>query len=203
MLLFTNLFVWQQEREELTFMLQEANDLERHIQLVETETKVQMIEFRKDEFRKEAQHMKLLRELQTVYPITMDPRKGYLIRNLRLPVDIYTTTVPEEEIAAALGFCCHLVFMMSKYLSISLRYRLFCNSSRSAVQLDANTFLPLFTARSVEREHLERAMGLLGANVDCILVTLGIEFTPKSHILARLKRVYDQIIAGEIPLGVH
>jgi hypothetical protein len=145
--------------------------------------------------------MKLLRELQTVYPITMgDLRKGYLIRNLRLPVDIYTTTVPEEEISAALGFCCHLVFMISKYLSISMRYRLFCNSSRSAIQLDGSTFLPLFSARSVEREHLDHAMGLLGANVDCILMSLGIEYTPKSHILARLKRVYDQIIEGEIPL---
>ena len=185
-------------------LLQEAKEVERHIHLVQTATKKQTIEFRKDEFRKEAQHMKLLRELRSVYPISMgDARKGYLIRNLRLPVDIYTTTVPEDEISAALGFCCHLVFMMSKYLSVSLRYRLFCNSSRSAIHLDGNTFLPLFTSRSVEREHLDRAMGLLGANVDCLLMSLGIDFTPNSHILARLKRVYDQIIDGEIPLGIH
>lgn len=181
-------------------MLQDANDIEGQIQLIAAETKKQTAELNKDIFLAEAQHMKLLRELQTVYPITLDPKKGYLIRDLRLPVDIYTTAVPEEEISAALGFCCHLVFMISKYLSISLRYRLFCNSSRSAVQLDVNTFLPLFAARSVEREHLDHAMSLLGANVDCILMTHGIEFTPKSHILARLQRVYDQIIQGEIPL---
>jgi len=181
-------------------MLKEANDIEEQIQLVAAETKQQASELHRDVFRKEAQHMKLLRELRTVYPIILDPKKGYLIRDLRLPVDIYTTTVPEEEISAALGFCCHLVFMMAKYLSISLRYRLFCNSSRSAVQLDANTFLPLFTSRSVDREHMDRAMGLLGADVDCILMTHGIEFTPKSHILARIQRVYDHIIQGEIPL---
>ncbi len=187
-------------------MLREANEVKQHITQIKEETKKQSTEFRKDLFRKGAQQIKLLRELQMVYPITLDSKKGFLIRDLRLPVDIYTTTVPEEEISAALGFCCHLIFMASKYFSIALRYRLFCNSSRSAIQLDANTFLPLFTARSVEREHLDRAMDLLGANADCILMTLGIEFTPKSHILARLKRIYDYIIEGEIPLhdnGIH
>ena len=170
------------------------------MELIELESQNQGAAFRQYLFRKEAQQMKLLRELQMVYPITLDPKKGYLIRDSRLPVDIYTTTVPEEEISAALGFCCHLVFMTSKYLTISLRYRLFCNSSRSAIQMEANTFLPLFTARSVEREHLERGMDLLGANVDCILMNLGIDYTPKSHILARLKRIFDHVVEGEIPL---
>ena len=176
------------------------------MELIEQESQNQSAAFRQCLFRKEAQQMKLLRELQLVYPITLDPKKGYLIRDLRLPVDIYTTTVPEEEISAALGFCCHLVFMTSKYLTISLRYRLFCNSSRSAIQMDANTFLPLFTARSVEREQLERGMDLLGANVDCILMNLGIDFTPKSHVLARVKRIFDHVVEGEIPLhdnGIH
>lgn len=196
----------QKERTVLMSMLQEAKELEQHITIVTKETEEQKIEFVKDTFRKEAQQMKLLRELQMVYPICLDPKKGFLIRDLRLPVDIYTTTVPEEEISAALGFCCHLIFMTSKYLTVPLRYRLFCNSSRSAIQLDANTFLPLFTARSVEREHLDRAMELLGTNTDCILMTLGIDYTPKSHILSRLKRVFDHIIEGEIPLldnGIH
>lgn len=175
--------------------------MEGHISRIATETDKQGKELRKDELRKQALQMKLLRELHTVYPIHLDSKKGYLIRNLRLPVDTYTTGVSEEEISAALGFCCHLVFMISKYLGISLRYRLFCNSSRSAVQLDANTFLPLFISRMVEREHLDRAMTLLGSDVDCILMTIGIEFTPKSHILARLQRVYEHIIEGEIPLS--
>lgn len=195
-----------EEREELLSLVQEAKEIQQHMEVMKRENQNQSAAFRHYLFRKEAQQMKLLRELNMVYPITLDPKKGYLIRDLRLPVDIYTTTVPEEEISAALGFCCHLVFMTSKYLTVSLRYRLFCSSSRSAIQMDANTFLPLFTARSVEREHLERGMELLGANVDCILMNLGVDFTPKSHILSRLKRIFDHVVEGEIPLhdnGIH
>ena len=182
-------------------LLQEAKDVEREIVLVHAEGKNHKIEYHRDEFLREAQTMKLLRELQTIYPITLDPRKGYLIRNLRLPVDIYTTAVPEQEVSAALGFCCHLVYMIAKYLTISLRYRLFCNSSRSAVQLDEATFYPLFMARSVDREQVDQGLSLLGDDVNCILMSHGIQFTPKSHVLARLKRVYDHIIEGELPLS--
>jgi Vacuolar sorting 38 and autophagy-related subunit 14 len=42
--------------------------------------------------------------------------------------------ISEDDLSAALGYLCHVVFMLSKYLSIPLRYRLICNSSRSAVQ---------------------------------------------------------------------
>jgi hypothetical protein len=181
-------------------MVEEAKSLDGQIQHVREEIQRQACELRREEFRKEAQHMKLVRELKRIYPITLDSQKGFLVRGLRLPVDILTTVVPEDEISAALGFCCHLVFMLAKYLSISMRYRIFCNSSRSAIQSDGTIFFPLFVARSVDREHLETAMNLLGENVDCILMTLGIEFTPKSHILARLKRVFDYVIKGEISL---
>lgn len=177
-------------------MLQEAKDIEEDIRLVRAEMKSQALELSHDRFLREAQCIKLLRELRTIYPITLDSQKGYLIRDLRLPVDLYTTTVPEEEISAALGFCSHLVFMMSKYLSVQLRHRIYCNSSRSAIQQDGNAIFPLFTARAIEREQLDRGLALLGQDVDCILLMYDIEFTPTSHILARLKRVYDHIIDG-------
>jgi hypothetical protein len=43
-------------------------------------------------------------------------------------------SVGEDDLSAALGHLCHVVSMLSKYLTIPLRYRLICNSSRSAVQ---------------------------------------------------------------------
>jgi hypothetical protein len=185
-------------------MLQQAKSVKEDIRLVRAELKHQAVLLRRDEFLREAQCIRLLRELQTIYPITLDSQKGYLIRDLRLPVDIYTTMVPEEEISAALGFACHLLFMFSKYLSVNLRHRVFCNSSRSAIQQDGGTAIvyPLFMARNVEREQLERGLTLMGANVDCILMTYRMEYTPKSHILARLKRIYDHVIEGNAPLGI-
>lgn len=200
--------------------------MERHIQLLRAETKNQELAEHRDLFQREAQQMKLLRELETIYPITLDSKKGYMIRNLRLPVDIYTTGVPEDEVSAALGFCCHLIAMLSKYLICPLRYKLVCNSSRSAIQLGESSILagsdsssagrsngqdsagaslananirPLFMARSVEREQLDQGLKALGANVDGMLISHGITFTPNSHILARVQRIFDHVLKGEIP----
>jgi hypothetical protein len=194
-------------------MLQQAKRVKDDIRLIGAELKHQTVLLRRDEFLQEAQCIKLLRELQTIYPITLDAQKGYLIRDLRcLPanMDIYTTmTIPEDELSAALGFAGHLIFLLSKYLSVPLRHRVFCNSSRSAIQQDGGSngsttttgtnnamaiVYPLFMARTVEREQLERGLTLLGANVDCILMTYRMEYTPKSHILARLKRIYDHVV---------
>jgi hypothetical protein len=197
--ILTHLFLFLQERSSLAALVEEARGIEEDIRLVRAESKKQTVQLSHDQFLREAQCIKLVRELRTIYPITLDSQKGYLIRNLRLPVDIYTTMVPEEEISAALGFCSHLIFLMSKYLSVQLRYRIFCNSSRSAIQQDGAALYPLFTARSIEREQLDRGLTLLGANVDCILMTNHIDYTPKSHILARLKRIYDDIIDGDAP----
>jgi hypothetical protein len=154
---------------------------------------------RRDEFLREAQCIKLLQELQTIYPIksVSEADQQYLIRGLKLSFDINNTTVvPEEELSAALGFACHLVVMLSKYLSVQLRYSVFCNSSRSAIK-DGTVVFPLFLARAVEREQLGRGMKLLDANVDSILKTRGIAYTAESHMLSKLKRVFDQVIEGE------
>jgi hypothetical protein len=176
--------------------LQQAKTVEQDTRLVRADMKQQKIQLHRDRFLMDAQCVKLLKELRTIYPLTLDPQKGYLIRELRLPVDIYTTSVPEEEMSAALGFTCHLVYMVSKYLSVPLRHRIYCNSSRSVIQHDGILY-PLFSARHVEREQLERGLALLGADVDCILITYRIGFTPKSHILARLTRLFDGIVEGE------
>jgi hypothetical protein len=138
-----------QEKKSLTARLQQAKSVKVDFRLVRAELKHQAVLLRLDEFLREAQCIKLWRELQTIYPITLDSQKGYLIRDLRVPLDIYTTIVPEEELTAASGFTCHLLFMLSKYLSVNLRHRLFCKSSRSAIQQDGGgtaIVYPLFMA---------------------------------------------------------
>jgi len=172
----------------LAISLQEARSMIKDIEKVRDESTRQETLLHRDQLLHRTQAIKLVKELGVIYPISMDSVKGYLIRGLQLPVDIYTTTVSEEEISAALGFTCHLTFMMSKYLSISLRHKIHVNSSRSVIihqVLDGGpTILPLFLAL------------LLGANVDCILGVCQINYTPRSHILARIKRVLDVILEG-------
>lgn len=148
------------------------------------------------DFCLEAQRIKLLEELQMTYPIRCQAEETWFIRGQEVPKDLHAGGVSEEEVSAALGFLCHSVVMISKYLSIALRYRIVCNSSRSAVQQDATTILPLFQARMVERGELNRGMLLVERNVACILKTRGIPYSQDSHILCKVKRIYDNIVDG-------
>jgi hypothetical protein len=141
--------------------------------------------------------VKLLKELRVIYPIQCMSEHRYFIRGLELPSDLHNGDVSEDEVSAALGFVCHSLVMISKYLSIPLRYRIICNSSRSAVQDDEVDILPLFQARVVEASQLDRGMTLLELNVECILKNRGICCAEKSNILAKIKRIYDKII-GEV-----
>jgi len=131
-----------------------------------------------------------------MYPIRCQAEETWFIRGQEIPNDLHSGSVSEEEISAALGFLCHSIVMIGKYLSIALRYRIVCNSSRSAVQEDATTILPLFQARMVERDELDRAITLLHRDVACILKTRGILYSEDSHILCKVKRIYDSIVDG-------
>ena len=185
-----------QDKKSLEIQLQEAKLVEQEIEFLQKETKNQQTQSHRDKFLMDAQCVKLLKELRTIYPLTLDKQKGYLIREMQIPVDIYTTAVGDDEISAALSFACHLIVMTSKYLNAPLPHRIFCNSSRSAIRHNGMLY-PLFVTRAVEREQLERGMTLLGSNVDCMLLTYNVEFTPKSHILARLQRLFDVLIEGD------
>jgi hypothetical protein len=120
-------------------------------------------------------------------------------------VDIYTTGILEEEVNASLGYCAHLIFMVAKYLTIQLRHRIFCNGSRSAIELDGVGVFPLFlgrlAARALEREQVDRGARLLGTNVDCILMHLNLLPSSSSslqqyHILARLQIILNFVAEG-------
>jgi len=139
-----------------------------------------------------------LQELHDIYPIHSFSENRYSIRGLELPLDIYDSVVSEEEISAALGFLCHLLVMVAKYLSIPFRYRIVCNSSRSAIQDDGRGVLPLFQARMVDREKLERGILLLERNVDCLLLHRNVNSLPSDHILYKVKRLFDHTIDEDI-----
>lgn len=86
--------------------------------------------------------------------------------------------------------------MCSKYLSIPLRYRLVCNASRSAVQ-DGDTIYPLFRA-NIERPQFDRAVILLERNIECMLKVRGVQYLPRTHLLAKLDRLFAQTTEGGI-----
>jgi hypothetical protein len=200
-------------REEQAALEQETADLQRskaalqegtaQVQTMQDQTdQVQQalqeedLEAQRVEFLLEAQRIKLFRELRTIFPVTVTLDQRYLILGLEIPSDLYAGTVSEEEVSAALGYLAHLVAMMSKYLAIPLRYRLHCNSSRSAIQDDRAAAFPLFQGRTVERGQLEYGVRLLDRNVECICRMKGIRLPAKARVLAKVKRVYEYVIDG-------
>jgi hypothetical protein len=143
----------------------------------------------------------MLQELFHIYPIQVLPDSVYTIRGIHLPHDMHSLTASDEIISAGLGFVCHVVSLCSKYLSIPLRYRLICNSSRSAVRYDDYDVFPLFKERVVVNEQFDRAVVLLHRNIEFLLQMSGISAsktpTPKSkpnHILAKLYLLFHSII---------
>jgi hypothetical protein len=218
------------EQQTLTNLMEQVKLVEKDITKVKVQLDKQSLKLEREEILKESQSIKLLRDLRDIYPIALDssptsssatsiqsargsrgtaggaskPPEGStdcFIRGLRLPADIYTTNAPEEEVNTSLGYCAHLVVMVAKYCSVQLRHRIFCNGSRSAIELDEVGIFPLFlgrlAARALEREQVDRGARLLGANVDCILMHLNLVPQPQSHILARLQTILEFVAEGK------
>jgi len=187
----------RQEKSELQTLVEKAVAIETSMNNLRDVINDEMKLTRQSEFFLEARRAKLLRDLRCIYPISITLAEDkYSIRELRIPVDIHSGIVAEDELSAALGFLCHLVGLIGKYLGVQLRYRVFFNSSRSAIQEDGGAVFPLFLARAVERDQLDYAMVLLQRNVDCILKTTGVEYKEGEHILVNTKRVFDTIVDG-------
>ena len=141
----------------------------------------------------EVRRAKVLRDLRQIYPIQRLPDSVYTIGGLHLPSDLNNPNVPDAVVSTALGYVCHLVYMCSKYLRAPLRYRLFCNSSRSAVQDDGVAVYPLFRERVVEQEQFDRACTLLSRNVECLLcVRCIIVPNNRSHILEKVNLLFEE-----------
>jgi len=125
----------------------------------------------------------------------------FLIRGIALPdKNVYAHV--EEQIATALGYVAHLVFMISKYLEIPLRYRLIHHASRSFVR-DVITSAsggrgmnyPLFW-RGGRREDFERAVSLLKQNIEQLMWARDV--IPNAHgskgILSNLYHFLNHIL---------
>jgi len=177
--------------ETLRRVAETVEHFELDVKLMRQDTAEQVGKRAEIEYYLEALRAKFLRELRQIYPIQCLPDNVYTIRDLHLPADLHGPDATDAVVSAALGYTCHLAYMCSKYLSIPLRYRLFCNSSRSAIQDDGVAVYPLWR-EGVERELFDRAFALLGRDVECLIRARGLTDSPRSHILAKLDRLFEQ-----------
>ena len=202
--------VCQREAQELQRKHKTLRQLAEDIQQAQDQTaqvqraiRTEQREIRKIEFRLDASRIRLVKELAFVYPITTatddsyNNRRRLLIRGLEVPAVVSLLAVHEDEVAAALGMLAHTALLLGKYLDVHLRYRIHCHGSRSAIQdTDTATVYPLFPARAVDREQLEYAVHLLDRNIDCLMQSRGIGVAKSTHVLIKIKRIYEHVIEG-------
>ncbi|KAG3035677.1 hypothetical protein PC121_g560 [Phytophthora cactorum] len=137
----------------------------------------------------------LVKQLGTVYPIEYVGAGEYSIRGIRIANSDFTGGGRNDEdmISTALGYIAHLVFMLSKYLQVNLRYRVVPYSSRSFLKDEINDpqgEYPLYR-KGVERERHEKAIRFLRKNVEQLLFARSLDPTLEAPILARLKELTD------------
>ena len=192
---------WEADEGALKETLQRLRVYQSQEEQIRQATQQEEQECQRLELHLEAQRIRLVKELRRIYPVIeqlqQPTAKGiWKIRGLPLPRDLFS--IPDEDLSAALGLLCHAVTLLSRYLHVPLRYRLYCNSSRSAVQDDRGTVFPLFQARPVEREQVEYGVVLLERNIECIGISRGIHWAKEStHILEKIHLIYDTVIEGD------
>ena len=153
----------------------EALDRASRKQVSELRLQLQLIHLRQS-FRRRT----LLHHLSIIYPLSpprtalkvsqaLHPLMCYTIRGLRLPNNFNNilTSFEEEQVSTALGYVCHLILMLAKYLDIPLRYRMIYRGSRSVIcdDVTASSQFPLYF-KNMEERRFELGVILLNKNVE-------------------------------------
>ena len=126
----------------------------------------------------------LLHHLSSIYPLSpprtalkpsqslQHPLMCYTIRGLRLPNNHNNilTSFEEEQVSTALGYVCHLMVLLAKYLEIPLRYRMIFRGSRSVIcdDVTASSQFPLYF-KNMEERRFELGVILLNKNIEQML----------------------------------
>jgi hypothetical protein len=171
-------------------------------------------------FHIEAHRAQLLKRLRLIFPIKLvrltvegqgtltnsaPSQHQFTISGIPLPDDIHHPATSDDQVSTALGFTCHLIALVSKYLDIPMRYRIVCKFSRSVVVDEGRGGLkssaiayPLFRERGVvDREQLDHGLTLLTRNADALLRMMQVDFRDGWNILAKLDRLLSYIVDGK------
>jgi hypothetical protein len=149
-----------------------------------------------------AKQLSLLSELRSLYPIQEQEKgKRYSIRGIVLPHESAFASAPEEQVSTALGYTCHLISLVSKYLQVPLRYLPQHFVSRSSIKdeiLMHTKEWPLYL-KGVDRDQIRVGFRMLQRNVKQILSSQGIAFVENGHILLNLNLLFISLLDVPVP----
>lgn len=135
----------------------------------------------------------LISQLRSIYPIAPLGDKTLSIAGFSLPNSDFTGC-DEENVATALGYVCHALFMISKWLQVPLRYTMIPMCSRSFIRDDiaqeTSPKFPLYS-RGMDRPRFEYAVFLLNKNLEQLMSFQGLDIISLRQTLPNLQRLYQ------------
>ncbi len=137
----------------------------------------------------------MLAQLRDIFPVAQQQQGVWTIAGIRLPNSEFAGC-DQEQIATALGYVCHVVNVVARWLGITLTYDTIPMSSRSIVKDDisvqgsGSSKFPLY-ARGVDRTRFEYAVFLLNKDIEQLLHSQGIEALPLKNTLPNLHRLMN------------
>lgn len=147
----------------------------------------------------------ILDYLTKIYPIEHIPEQplNFTICNLHLPNEP-PEGHNEDVIAAALGYVAHLVYLLSLYLSVYLRYPVIPKGSSSMVQdpisvIQGSRYFPLW-AKSVPYFRFEYAIFLLNKNIEQLMESQKCIVLDIRQTLPNLKYLLYVTTASQTPI---
>lgn len=143
---------------------------------------------------------RIAEDLMMIYPIDPVPEKtlAFTIAGLPLPNSNFDD-IDREEVAAALGYTAHMVYLLSFYMSVSIPYPISPSLSTSLIQdlvsqdLPQRTF-PLYPVSVHYR--FEYGVFLLNKDIEFLLSKSGIRGLDIRHTLPNLKYLLYILTAG-------
>ncbi|KAK6516779.1 hypothetical protein TWF506_006668 [Arthrobotrys conoides] len=147
----------------------------------------------------------ILDYLTKIYPIEHIPEQplNFTICNLHLPNEP-PEGHNEDVIAAALGYVAHLVYLLSFYLSVYLRYPILPKGSSSMVQdpisvIQGSRYFPLW-AKGVPYFRFEYAIFLLNKNIEQLMESQKCIVLDIRQTLPNLKYLLYVTTASQTPI---
>lgn len=184
--------------------VESCEEVMKSISELNLQCKTQKADLLKLQFLFESRQLKLLSDLQQVYPIERTDGGEYSIRGIELHLD---STRDDEVVSTGLGYVVHLLLLVSKYLEVPLRYQLLFYASRSMIRDPIATTVPHNTAavssaaqagvtlplyrRGNERERFEQALQWLRADVEQLLQTRGVPYVPRQSLLYNINQLFN------------
>eukprot|EP00916_Digyalum_oweni_P009032 GHVL01015226.1.p1 GENE.GHVL01015226.1~~GHVL01015226.1.p1 ORF type:complete len:431 (+),score=48.74 GHVL01015226.1:43-1335(+) len=168
----------------------------KRIEHHEVEKKLQDEDIRKLNLQLHTKRLSVLYGLHKIYPIE-NSGSFRLIRGFPLGSSRYLLNMYTEQVATALGDVCQLLFFISDYLCISLRFiPIFCGSrSFMCDPLKEFTQYPLFLQPNAGREqknNFDSGLSMLMRDVNQMLTDRGVNIISDSNILENMEFIFKR-----------